>query len=55
MVVGWTLWVPIFDSGEIKTALDSVYQRAVKRAAERIKNTGEAAKRFESRKGQACR
>ena len=45
LVVGW-MWVPIFDSGEIKTALDSANQRAVKRAAKRIKKTGEAAKRF---------
>ena len=47
LVVGW-MWVPIFDSGEIKTALDSANQRAVKRAAKRIKKTGEAAKRFMS-------
>jgi len=47
LVVGW-MWVPIFDSGEIKTALDSANQRAVKRAAKRIKRTGEAAKRFMS-------
>ena len=47
LVVGW-MWVPIFDSGEIKTALDSANQRAVKRAAKRIKKTGDAAKRFMS-------
>jgi len=47
LVVGW-MWVPIFGGGELQTALDSANQRAVKRAAKKIKKTGEAAKRLVS-------
>ena len=45
LVVGWT-WVPSFDTDELETALYSVNQQAVRRAAKEFRRAGEAAKRF---------
>ena len=48
LVVGW-MWVPIFDSNEITTALDFANQQALKKASKKLKKTAEVARMFLSR------
>jgi len=48
LVVGW-MWVPVFDSGEIKTALDFANQQALKKASKKLKKTAEVARMFLNR------
>ena len=48
LVVGW-MWVPIFDSGEITTALDFANQQALKKATKKLKKTAEVARMFLNR------
>ena len=48
LVFGWT-WVPIFDSGEIKTALNYANQRAASNATKKLEQAGRVTRIFLNR------
>ena len=48
LVVGW-MWVPVFDSNEIRTALDFANQQALKKATKKLKRTAEVTRIFLNR------